>query len=239
MSRQPRLDIPHVPQHIVQRGNDRRPCFFSQGDYSHYLSDLRESAARYDVSVHAYVLMGNHVHLLATAAERGGISRMVQFLGRRYVSYINRKHQRTGTLWEGRYKSCLVDSDSYLWNCYRYIELNPVRACLVGSPEEYGWSSYHGNALKRVDPLLSPHPQYLALASNEDGRRDAYRGLFCTPLEQESLSEIRAYLQQQRAWGSDAFQASAAAKLGRYAQIRPAHRPLKSVPVVLPHALEK
>lgn len=228
MSRQPRLDIPHVPQHIVQRGNDRKPCFFLQGDHSHYLADLRESATRYGVAVHAYVLMSNHVHLLATADELGGISRMMQFLGRRYVAFINRKHQRTGTLWEGRYKSCLVDSESYLWNCYRYIELNPVRAALVGRPEEYGWSSYHGNALGRIDPLLSPHPQYLALASSDRGRREAYRALFSTPMDQQHLGEIRAYLQQQRAWGSDAFQTAAAAKLGHCARVRPAHRPSKS-----------
>ena len=239
MSRQPRLDIPLVPQHIVQRGNDRKPCFLVQGDYTHYLADLRESTTRYGVAVHAYVLMSNHVHLLATPEARGGISRMMQFLGRRYVSYINRRHQRTGTLWEGRYKSCLVDSDNYLWNCYRYIELNPVRAALVGRPEEYGWSSYHGNALRRIDPLLSPHPQYLALASDERGRREAYRGMFCNPLEHESLGEIRAYLQQQRAWGSEAFQAAAAARSGRCAHLRPPHRPFKSDSSCLHSALEE
>jgi len=198
MSRQPRLDIPCVPQHIVQRGNNRAPCFLISGD----------------------------VHLLATAEQQGGISRMMQCLGRRYVSYINRRHERTGTLWEGRYKSCLVDCDHYLWNCYRYIELNPVRAGLVGKPEDYGWSSYHGNALQRVDPLLTPHPQYIALGSDQTGRRRAYRALFLSrSLGHEDLIEIRSYLQQQRAWGDEAFQAAAASSSGRCALVRPAHRP--------------
>jgi putative transposase len=228
MSRQPRLDLADVPQHVVQRGNDRQPCFFASTDYSRYLTNLREAALRYDVAIHAYVLMTNHVHLLATPTEVGGVSRMMQFLGRQYVSYVNVNYRRTGTLWEGRYKSCLVDSDQYLLACYRYIELNPVRAMMVARPEEYAWSSYRSNALGSCDSLLHPHRQYLALAANADDRRAAYRMLFDEVLDDQRVSDIRAYLQQQRAWGSERFQSIVAAQLGRCAQTRPARRPRKS-----------
>lgn len=228
VSRQPRLDLPHVAQHIVQRGNDRQPCFFDDADYRRYLIDLLDAAQRFGVAIHAYVLMSNHAHLLATASDHGGISAMMQLLGRRYVPYVNKTYQRTGTLWEGRYKSCLVDSERYLWNCHRYIELNPVRAGLVAKVGDYPWSSFRGNALADTDPTLTPHRQYLALAATAAGRRVAYRALFREGLDRENLAEIRAHLQQQRAWGSASFQDEIGSRLGRCAQVRPAHRPGKT-----------
>ena len=131
MPRQPRIDLPHVAQHIVQRGNDRQPCFFTDGDRLRYLGDLRELALYIGCAVHAYVLMTNHVHLLVTPAESGQIPHLMQALGRRYVRYVNTRYRRTGTLWEGRYKACPVHGDAYLMRCYRYIENNPVRAAMV------------------------------------------------------------------------------------------------------------
>ncbi len=125
MARPPRFDVPGVTQHIVQRGNDRLPCFAADLDYVRYLQDLRDAAKENDCAIHAYVLMTNHVHFLATPSTHGAVGRMMQALGRRYVSYFNRRYHRTGTLWEGRYKSCLVDSEEYVLRCYRYIELNP------------------------------------------------------------------------------------------------------------------
>ena len=128
MARLPRLDLPGIPQHVVQRSNNRLPCFLDDDDRRRYLHLLHEALIDTAVELHAYVLMGNHVHLLVTPPERGAVSRLVQKLGRHYVGQFNARHQRTGTLWEGRYKSCLVDSHGYLLQCTRYIDLNPVRA---------------------------------------------------------------------------------------------------------------
>jgi putative transposase len=137
MPRQPRLDLANIPQHVVQRGNDRQPCFFTDVDRVRYLQDLREIAIREGCNVHAYVLMTNHVHLLMTPAASGQVARVMQSLGRRYVRYINDRYRRTGTLWEGRYKSSLVDRETYLLHCYRYIELNPIRAHMTADPLDY------------------------------------------------------------------------------------------------------
>jgi len=140
MPRRARLNLPDVPLHIVQRGNNRQPTFFSEDDYVFYLACLRESAERHSCDVHAYVLMTNHVHLLVTPYQPDGASRLMQSVGRRYVQYVNYTYRRTGTLWEGRFKASLVESESYLLTCYRYIELNPVRARMVEDPTEYRWS---------------------------------------------------------------------------------------------------
>lgn len=152
MARQPRFDLPGVPQHIVQRGNDRQPRFADTAGYLRYRQELGEAARKHGCTLHAYVLMTNHVHLLATPAEPGGISRMMQAIGRRYVAAFNARYRRTDTLWEGRFKSALVDSERYVLACYRYIELNPVRAGMVAAPGDYRWSSYHANADGRTEP---------------------------------------------------------------------------------------
>jgi putative transposase len=140
MPRKPRMYLADVPSHIVQRGNDREACFFEQDNYRFYLQCLGEACRRYAVSLHAYVLMTNHVHLLMTPSTAEGVSRVMQLVGNRYVQYINRSYGRTGTLWEGRHRSSLVDAEHYLLRCYRYIELNPVRAKIVSHPGEYRWS---------------------------------------------------------------------------------------------------
>ncbi len=227
MPRQPRLDLPDVAQHVVQRGNNRLPCFFIEADYRRYLINLRDAAQKHGCAVHAYVLMTNHVHLLVTPRASGGVSRMMQSLGRRYVGYINRTHQRTGTLWEGRYKSCLVDSERYALACHRYIELNPVRAAMVPAPRAYRWSSYHHNALGTHDPLLTPHVEYLALAGNDKQRQTVYRGLFENTINNKRLTAIRTHLQQQRALGTPQFQAHVEAVLGCRAVVQPRGRPKK------------
>lgn len=177
MPRQPRLDLAGVAQHIVQRGNDRQPCFFRDVDYLRYRQDLVELGLRYGCAVHAYVFMTNHVHLLVTPERAGAIGRLMQTLGTRYVPYINDTYGRSGTLWEGRYKSCLIDTETYLLACYRYIELNPVRAAIVATPDEYPWSSFAANALGKPDALVRPHPVYLAIAPDRDSRVAAYRQL--------------------------------------------------------------
>ena len=225
MPRPPRPDLPGIPQYVIQRGNDRQACFFSDDDHQTYLTLLREAAARHDCAVHAYVLMTNHVHLLVSPTAARGVARMMQTLGRGYVGYINARYRRTGTLWEGRYKSCLVDADDYLLTCYRYIELNPVRAGMVERPEAYRWSSHACNAHGAHDAIVRPHAGYLALCASEAARQVAYRALFAEALTPARIADIRAYVQQQKALGGVQFRAQVEDMLEWCMTVRPAHRP--------------
>ena len=206
MPRQIRYNLPGIPQHVIQRGNNRQATFFAEEDYTRYLSDLKSACDSHQCEVHAYVLMTNHVHLLMTPLKEDGIAKTMQSLGRRYVVYINHTYRRTGTLWEGRYKAALIDSEQYLLTCYRYIELNPVRAeGMVDHPDEYRWSSYRANALGEVDELLKPHPLYLALGVSPQARQATYRALFDAHIDEHSLLAIRESLNQCRVLGSERF----------------------------------
>lgn len=205
MARLPRLSIPGCPQHVIQRGNNRQACFFADQDYSVYLDKLKDSAIKHNVEIHAFVLMTNHVHLLMTASSTDGISQVMQNLGRYYVRYINQTYQRTGTLWEGRFKSTLVDSEKYLLTLYRYIELNPVRANMVAAPSEYPWSSYHANAGDRNISLITPHGLYLALGNNEAERKSAYQSLFVSGLSENTIQTIRNATNKAWVLGDDSF----------------------------------
>lgn len=225
MARLPRLDLPGIPLHIVQRGNDRQPCFACPADYRSYCQELREAACKHDCAVHAYVLMTNHVHLLVTPQTTGGVPRMMQAIGRRYVGAFNARYRRTGTLWEGRYKSALVDSDAYLLTCYRYIELNPLRAGMVLQPGDYPWSSYRSNALGEHDPALTPHPRYLSLGADPDIRLRAYRQLFRDALTDSDVDALRAHTRQNKAFGNDRFRKHIEALVGRSMEIKPRGRP--------------
>lgn len=227
MARLPRLDLPGIPQHVVQRGNNRLPCFLDNEDRQRYLQLLVQAALATQCQLHAYVLMDNHVHLLTTPASMGAVSRMMQMLGRSYVARFNARHSRTGTLWEGRYKSCLVDSVGYVLTCHRYIELNPVRARMVESPDQFLWSSYAFNALGQPNALLTPHSCYMDLGSTIKERTEAYRAIISEALPQSAIDEIRLYLQQQRALGRDAFRNMVEAKTQYFAGVRAAHRPRK------------
>jgi putative transposase len=215
MPRAPRFDLVGVAQHVVQRGNDRQPCFFRDADYQRYLQDLREAALKHGCAVHAYVLMTNHVHLLVTPTAAGAVGRMMQAVGRRYVRYVNDAVGRTGTLWEGRYKACLVDSEAYVLACYRYIELNPVRAAMVAAPADYRWSSHRANALGAHDALLTPHPSYLAIATDRAVRQQVYAETVAAAISDEALASIRAAVQRQGALGSERFRARIEAQLRR------------------------
>ena len=190
MARLPRLNIVGVAQHVIQRGNNRQACFFSDEDYAVYLDKLKEYAEKYSVSVHAYVLMTNHTHLLMTPATEKGISQVMQSLGRYYVRYVNKTYQRTGTLWEGRYKSTLVDNESYFLTVSRYIELNPVRAKMVADPAEYPWSSYHKNALGKAIELITPHEVYQRIGKGDKARQKGYRQLFENQLSKRLVDQI-------------------------------------------------
>lgn len=225
MARLPRLDLPGIPQHVVQRGNNRLPCFLDDGDRRQYLHLLRESLAATHCRLHAYVLMDNHVHLLVTPQEAGDVGRLMQRLGRSYVGRFNARHGRSGTLWEGRYKACLVDSEDYVLRCHRYIELNPVRARLTDNPAAYRWSSCPAYLGQRATSELCEHPVWRDLGDTATQRQKAWRQVLDESLPPEELAEIRLYLQQQRALGRDVFKAMVEAKTRRFASVRPAHRP--------------
>ena len=189
--------------------------FFRDEDYYRYTSVLGESAEKYGCRIHAYVLMTNHVHILATPNTEQAISKIFQSLGRKYVQVVNRKYERSGTLWESRYKASLVDSETYLLACYRYIELNPVRAGLFSSPSSYPYSSHHQNAYGRADPVVTPHMTYLALGSDSDGRRTAYRTLFDEAVPHSQIAEIRHAAKTSRVLGSDQFKSQIEALAGQ------------------------
>lgn len=205
MARQARFCPAGMPQHVIQRGNNRNNCFADQQDFACFAQWLTESAARFDVRVHAWVFMSNHVHLLATPGNECGISNMMQAVGRRYVRYFNRRHVRTGTLWEGRFRSSLVQTANYLLACYRYIELNPVRAGMVSEPSAYRWSSYHCNALGIDTALCSPHEEYLQLGESKSERLRRYRSLFRTGLRRALVEDIRQAVNRGLALGEHDF----------------------------------
>ena len=192
MARHPRLIVPGVALHIRQRANDRRDCFRSDADRLTYLSLLRDASAHQGCALHAYCLMTNHVHLLVTPVSVDASARMMRDLARWYSAYFNRRYQRTGTLWEGRFRSCLVDSAPYVLACYRYIELNPVAARMALSPDAYPWSSYRANAGLAPDPSLSPHVEYTALSAQDTTRQAAYRALFDSAPDDAFLNTVRS-----------------------------------------------
>ncbi|MGD9602285.1 MAG: transposase [Gammaproteobacteria bacterium] len=205
MARLLRLCPAGVTLHLSQRGNNRHTCFADEQDFAAYAHWLRAAAVQYVVAVHAWVFMTNHVHLLVTPTEADAVPRMMQTVGRRYVRYFNHRHGRTGTLWEGRYKSCVVQHEDYLLTCHRYIEMNPVRAGMVNRPQDYRWSSYHANGLGRRSELRTPHAMYLALGSDETTRLAAYRELFDAPINTHLVEAIRAATNKGLAFGNDPF----------------------------------
>ena len=215
MARQPRPVVPDVPLHITQRGNNRLNCFFADCDYLVYLNLLRTAAYDASCEVHAYVLMTNHVHLLITPKDERGPSSLMKSLGERYVQYVNRRHSRTGTLWEGRYHSCLVQSERYLMVCHRYVELNPVRAGLTSRPVDYPWSSFRRNAHGEDNLLVTPHELYARLGSDGCAREEAYRELFSDVLTEETLSELRQATHHNRLLGTQDFKTEMSKMLGR------------------------
>ena len=227
MPRRPRVILPGIPLHIIQRGNNRQACFYTNEDYRAYLEWFREYAKRSHCAVHAYVLMTNHVHLLVTPQTKDGAGELMKRLGQRYVQYINRTYRRSGTLWEGRFRSCLTQEENYVLSCYRYIELNPVRANMVSHPAEYRWSSYRTNAQGEGSSLVQPHTQYEALGSDTHTRQSAYRELFRYHLDPGFVDEIRAATNGNYALGSARFKAQVSAALGRRAMPGKSGRPRK------------
>lgn len=229
MPRRARIQLPGVPVHLIQRGNNRSACFYADEDYRFYLDHLTEQAQKHGCTLHAYCLMTNHVHLLLTPAKADSLGRLMKALGQRYVQYVNRTYRRSGTLWEGRFRSCLLQEEAYVLACYRYIELNPVRACMVEHPADYRWSSYRANA-QGEEGCISPHPLYLALGQQTEERHAAYRELFRYELEPELVDEIRQATNGNFVLGDGRFAAEVERMLGRRVARGKPGRPFKKSP---------
>jgi putative transposase len=205
MARLGRYFVSGQSLHVIQRGNDNNAVFFDEDDYRIYLDWLAEAAERYACAVLAYVLMIDHVHLLVTPERAGSLPGMMQSLGRRYVRYINRACGRTGTLWDGRYRATIIDGDAYFLSCCRYIELNPVRADMVGHPRQYPWSSYGAHGYGRKDGLTALHPQFARLGRSVAARQAAYRALFRGKLDSAFVDALRTATSGGWALGDDTF----------------------------------
>ena len=227
MPRRARLALAEVPVHLIQRGNNKQACFFTDQDFRLYLDWLTVYADMAGCAIHAYALMTNHVHLMLTPASASSASVLMKALGQRYVQYVNRTYRRSGTLWEGRFRSCLIQDEAYLLACHRYIELNPVRAQLAKHPAEYRWSSYRSNAQGEVTPLLRQHKLYIALGADALTRQAAYRELFRHKLEPGLVDSIRRSTNGNFALGDSHFASQIEATLGRRVIPATAGRPRK------------
>ncbi|MEO5699436.1 MAG: transposase [Casimicrobiaceae bacterium] len=227
MPRLSRFFVPNAPLHVIQRGNNRGPIFDSATDFAFFRDCLAHSARKHGVTIHAYVLMTNHVHLLVTPSLTTSLPLTMQAIGRVYVQYFNHAYGRTGTLWEGRYKAAVVDDERYLLTCMRYIETNPVRAHMVARPGDYPWSSYRANACGVNDELVIRHALFERLGESKQAREVAYRDLFQMAIPEETVGIIRDTTQHGWALGSAAFRAKITA-LSRRAERMPVGRPRRS-----------
>lgn len=205
MARLPRLTVPGYPHHIIQRGNNRQAIFSSVADYQMLLGLLDENAHKFGVAVHGYVLMSNHFHLLATPSTEEGLPQMMQAVGRRYVRYFNDSQARSGTLWEGRYRSTLIETERYLLACMVYIDLNPVRAGLVKDASDHPWSSYGHYVGLRTDRLVTPHPLYWTLGNTPFAREAAYAELVRAGTTREQQDALTRSALSGWALGSESF----------------------------------
>jgi len=230
MPRQPRYGLVGIPQHVIQRGNNRQMTFFATEDYRHYLDCLREACSTHECHLHAYVLMTNHVHLLITPMRSDAIAKVMQSVGRRYVRYINNVYRRSGTLWEGRYKASLIE-EGYVLMCSRYIELNPVRSSIVGAPDEYRWSSFKHHVGERLDALVSEHASFLGLGATAAQRHVAYRELFREHIDPLSISTIRDTVNRCLVLGTEGFKDQIELVLSRRVRHGKAGRPRKEIAV--------
>jgi putative transposase len=215
MPRRPRLALAGHPHHLIQRGNNRQAIFFDEADRRFFLARLGEALAAHGCALHAYVLMTNHLHLLITPQTDEAIGRLMQALGRRYVGHVNRLYGRTGTLWEGRFKSTIIDSDRYLMACHRYIEANPVRAGMVLHPRDHRWSSWGHNGEGHADGLVTEHELYRALGRSTEARCLAYRELFAQGLDEATLGAMRDAAQRGWVAGDESFRQRIEKVLGR------------------------
>jgi len=229
MPRPPRFFLPGYPLHVVQRGHNKSQVFFGAEDAKAYLEWLAEGAVRYGVLVHAYVLMTNHVHLLVTPETASSLPMTMRHVNWRFSNRANEARERTGSLWEGRYRASVVDAEPYFFACSRYIELNPVRAGLAAVPGAYRWSSYRANAEGKADPVLTPHALYESLGSDPGTRTAAYRSLFADTFPDDTLGAIRTALNGGWALGSPGFVTLISRHAGRPMAARTRGRPVRTL----------
>lgn len=222
------MHLPGIPLHVTQRGVNRCAIFVDDIDRRHLYRLLRDTTSQYGLAIHAYAFMGNHIHLLLTAPDGDALPRTMRKVGQCYVQAFNHRHRRSGPLWQGRFKSCIVGTERYLMAVYRYIELNPVRAAMVERPERYRWCSVHANLGLIDDPMVTPHAHYLALGSTRSERAAAYRTLLEQAIDPTDTERIRLHMQQERALGDQRFQAMVEKALGTPAQARPRGRPRRA-----------
>ena len=227
MARLPRLTLPGYPHHVIQRGNNRQLIFSSTADHEYFLDLISDNAKKFDVDVHAYVLMGNHFHLLATPQTETGLPQMMQAVGRSYVRYFNDTQTRTGTLWEGRYRSTLIQADRYLLACMAYIDLNPVRAGMVDDARSYPWSSHSCYVGLRHDKLVTPHAVYWALANTPFGREAAYADLVRSGISADQQADLTRSTLTGWAMGDAEFVADLQKKTNRRVNPSQPGRPMK------------
>ena len=227
MPRRSRIIVPNIPLHIIQRGNNRQPCFFADEDYLFYLERLERYAKSEGCLIHSFVLMTNHVHLLITPCRSESAGMLMKRLGQHYVQYVNRTYKRSGTLWEGRFRSCIVQQQEYLLTCQKYIEMNPVRSGMVKHPREYRWSSYLINAEDKTSELITPHPLYQDFGRTEAERQSVYRELFSHELSTAKMDTIRKATNGNFALGDNRFQTEISKVLGRRVTPGKAGRPKK------------
>ena len=227
MPRTARMVLPAYPHHVVQRGHNQRPCFAESGDYERYLATLAEVKEELGVKVYAWCLMTNHVHLLLEPSNAKSLGLLMKRLSGRQTQYHNRLEQRSGTLWEGRYKSSLVQNDGYLLACCRYIELNPVRACIVAAPEDYPWSSCRARLGYARSTLLDLDPCYRELAAEESARRERYSEFLQSAIPEGEWALIRTAVRRGQLTGNEAFSQQVAGTLDRRIENRRSGRPAK------------
>ncbi|MEN3297828.1 MAG: REP-associated tyrosine transposase [Burkholderiales bacterium] len=228
MARLPRLVVPHQPHHLIQHGNDRQLIFRDADDHIVFLNWLRDASRQFEVAIHAYVLMPSHIHLLATPSDTIGLGRMMQWIGRHYVPYFNQKYGRQGTLWQGRYRATVIDSEQYLMTCSNYIELNPVRAGIALSPEDYPWSSYAHHIGSKSDPVITDHMLYWSLGNTPFDREAAYKNLIEQGLGPKEVLAVTEATRKGWALGSDKFKAQLEKAANRRVQPAKRGRPAKT-----------
>jgi putative transposase len=238
MARLPRLVIPHQPHHVIQTGNNHQVIFREPEDYTAFLAWLREAARQFKISIHAYVLMPTHLHLLVSPSDSTGLGRMMQWVGRQYVPYFNNRYQRTGTLWQGRYRATVIESEPYFLTCSRYIELNPVRAGLVGTPNDYPWSSHAHHVGAKSDPLITDHPIYWALGNTPFHREAAYRELLDQDVSEAEIHVLTEATLKGWPLGSEKFKALLARQTSRRVEPAKRGRTPKFKQAVSPHSLD-
>ena len=229
MARLPRLTVPGYPHHVIQRGNNRQSIFSAAKDFQKFLDLMEVSASEFKVAVHAYVLMGNHVHFLLTPSTADGLPLMMQFIGRSYVRYFNQMHARSGTLWEGRYKSSVIQTDRYLLACMAYLDLNPVRAGLATAPGDYAWSSHGHYTGARIDKLITPHPLVWGLANTPFAREVAYADMVQAGITLEQRNALGESAHLGWALGEPDFVANLQSQTRRRVGKSKAGRPFGSV----------